>query len=217
VETNQQLRRFLLATAMTSIRISVLPAANAPVPSIEPPAQRSVNVYLENIPDLFWNVGEAKTIASQIFSAIGVKLIWISFHDERTKSRDGTILVKVSAATPIDFRPRALAQSSPYEGTRAQVFYDRVRQRVTPSLVPALLGHVLAHEIGHLLEGTDGHADSGVMKAFWGPSDYDQMARGHLTFTDGDIRLIYAGLDARPKVALTRIPRTSTLTLVPQR
>jgi hypothetical protein len=197
VETNQQLRRILLATARAGIWIGLLLAANEQLRATEPSTQRVAHVYLENIPEVRWTVERAKAITTGIFSAIGVKLIWVDLHHDLMASQDGTILVKFSTATPIDFRPRALAQSFPYEGTRAEVFYDRVRQRVIPSLVPVLLGYVLAHEIGHLLEGTDGHSNSGIMKACWDLSDYDQMARELLTFTDLDIRLIYAGLDAR--------------------
>ena len=115
-----------------------------------------------------WDVEKAKTITSQIFSAIRVKLIWVDLHHERTAFQDGTIIVKFSAKMPIDFRPRALAQSFPFEGIHAQVFYDRVQQRVRAALVPALLAHVLAHEIAHLLERTDVHSDKGIMKACWG-------------------------------------------------
>jgi hypothetical protein len=184
---------------MTTFQVGVLLAANPGLRSSEPPTQREVNVYLENIPDLSWDVEKAKTITSQIFSAIGVKLIWVTLHHERTAFQDGTIIVKFSVKTPIDFRPRALALSFPFEGIHAQVFYDRVQQRVRAALVPTLLGHVLAHEIAHLLERTDVHSDKGIMKACWGLSDYDQMAWGTLTFTGFDIRLIYDGLDARSK------------------
>jgi len=224
VAKNQQFRRILLAAAMTTFQVGVLLAANPGLRSSEPPTQREVNVYLENIPDLSWDVekgskpdggwqgprnwpdSKGKTITSQIFSAIRVKLIWVTLHHERTAFQDGTIIVKFSARTPIDLRPRALALSFPFEGIHAQVFYDRVQQRVRPVLVPTLLGHVLAHEIAHLLEGSDGHSDRGIMKACWGLSDYDQMAWGTLTFTGFDIRLIYDGLDARSK----RLTRPST-------
>jgi hypothetical protein len=199
VAKNQQFRRILLAAAMTSFQVGVLLAANPGLRSGEPPTQREVNVYLENIPDLSWDVEKAKTFTSQIFSAIRVKLIWVTLHHERTAFQGGTIIVKFSAKTPIDFRSRALALSFPFEGIHARVFYDRVQQRVRAALVPTLLGHVLAHEIAHLLEKTDVHSDKGIMKACWGLSDYDQMAWGTLTFTGFDIRLIYDGLDARSK------------------
>jgi hypothetical protein len=205
VEANLEFLRILLATAMISTQIGVPLAANPRPLSAEPPTQRVVNVYLENIPDVSWDVEKAKTITPQIFSAIRVKVIWVDFHHERTASQDGTIIVQFSEKTPIDFRPLALALSLPFEGIHAQVFYDRVKQRVRPALVSALLAHVLAHEIAHLLERTDVHSDKGIMKACWGLNDYDQMAWGTMTFTDFDIRLIYDGLDARSR----RLTQTS--------
>ena len=200
MNTNQ-LRRILLATAMAGIRSSLLLTANEQLRSTEPPTQRVVNIYLENIPIVTvpLTIERAKAITTHIFSAIGVKPIWVGLHDEYRASRDGTIIVKFSTATPTDFRPLAVAQAFPYQGTRIQVFYDRVRERVTPDMVPTLLGYVLAHEIAHVLEGMDVHSDKGIMKARWELSDYDQMARERLTFTDRDIRFIYAGLDARSK------------------
>jgi hypothetical protein len=72
-----------------------------------------------------------------------------------------------------------------------------VRQTVIADRVPILLAHVLAHEVAHLLGGTDAHSSNGIMKARWNGSDYDQMAQKHLTFADFDVHLIYAGLDAR--------------------
>lgn len=47
-----------------------------------------------------------------------------------------------------------------------------------------LLGHVMAHEIGHLLLGPDSHAASGVMRAHWYQQDLLTIAKTHLFFND---------------------------------
>ena len=60
----------------------------------------------------------------------------------------------------------------------------------------AILAHVLAHELGHILQGTDWHAETGVMQANWRAADYETMQRGPLAFTAEDIRLIGRGLDS---------------------
>jgi hypothetical protein len=189
----------LLATAIAGIWIGLPLAANEPLRSAEPSTQRAVNVYLENLPEAPVTRARAKAITAHIFSSIHVRLIWVDHGREPTAPQDGTIIVKFSTATPIDFLPRAVGQAFPYQGNRIQVFYDRVRERVLPDMVPTLLGYVLAHEIAHVLEGTDVHSDKGIMKARWEVRDYDRMARELLTFTDADIRLIYDGLDARSK------------------
>ena len=64
-------------------------------------------------------------------------------------------------------------------------------------MVPALLGHVLAHEITHVLQGINRHSDGGVMKAEWDAADFEQMRSRTLPFTETDVILIERGLIAR--------------------
>jgi hypothetical protein len=106
--------------------------------------------------------------------------------------------------TPANEQPGALAYALPYEGKHIVIFYDRVRTEVEPSrvpalLVPALLAHVIAHEIGHILEGVNTHSRSGVMKARWSTDDYLDMAWKPLPFAPEDVFLIHRGLEQRAK------------------
>lgn len=84
--------------------------------------------------------------------------------------------------------PGALAYALPFarSGVRIVVFYDRVvgMQR---NQNPAILGYTIAHEVGHVLLGTDSHAKSGVMLAHWRQGDYSRMEMHTLTFTASDI------------------------------
>ncbi|HEY6290726.1 MAG TPA: hypothetical protein VI455_04080 [Terriglobia bacterium] len=45
-----------------------------------------------------------------------------------------------------------------------------------------ILGHAMAHEIGHLLLGANSHTATGIMRAFWRPEDFQRMAAGYLLF-----------------------------------
>ncbi|WP_410971913.1 hypothetical protein, partial [Salmonella sp. SAL4445] len=76
------------------------------------------------------------------------------------------------------------------------VLYDRIQafsrnNSATPAMI---LGHVLTHEITHILQGIDRHSPTGVMKARWDATDYFEMTRSPLPFTPGDIELIRTGL-----------------------
>ena len=64
-------------------------------------------------------------------------------------------------------------------------------------LVGEDLAHVLVHEITHILQASDRHSDSGVMKARWIAQDYEAMARKPLRFTSEDLDLIHRGAAAR--------------------
>lgn len=56
---------------------------------------------------------------------------------------------------------------------------------------------MLAHEIGHVLIATDGHAGTGIMKAHWNSQDCAAMASRPLEFTPDDVELIVNGLALR--------------------
>jgi hypothetical protein len=46
-----------------------------------------------------------------------------------------------------------------------------------------LLGTVAAHEIGHLLLGSQSHSAMGVMSAHWGETELRRVSMGGLRFT----------------------------------
>ena len=82
--------------------------------------------------------------------------------------------------------------------TRIVLFYDRVVTAVGPTTVlQKLLGHVLAHEIVHMLQGCDRHSSIGLMKPHWDKRDYDDMQRADLPFTQEDLAVIDHGLEWR--------------------
>src|SRR5262249_46394347 len=84
------------------------------------------------------------------------------------------------------------AYAMPFEGTHIVVFFDRVKNRPV-SVVPTVLGHVIAHEVAHILQGLMRHSESGVMKAQWDGADYLQMHWKPIQFTDDELMLIYSG------------------------
>jgi hypothetical protein len=56
---------------------------------------------------------------------------------------------------------------------------------------------VLAHEIGHVLQGIERHSETGVMMAKWTSEDYKQMVVKPLAFTEEDVILIHNGMEGR--------------------
>lgn len=88
------------------------------------------------------------------------------------------------------------AYALPCEHTHIVLLYDRVLNSVDPDTVPALLGHVLAHE------GVNVHSASGIMKEHWNSKDFADMHRGRLKFTRDDLDLIDHGLQWRAAHAL---------------
>jgi hypothetical protein len=61
-----------------------------------------------------------------------------------------------------------------------RVMVDPKYLGVTRALI---LGHVIAHEMGHALLNTDEHTDTGIMRAIWDMDDLFEGVRGRLVFT----------------------------------
>jgi hypothetical protein len=125
----------------------------------------------------------AKGIATDIFRTIGVNVRWETAHAAHARCSEGssrrTILVAFSWDAPSQFHPGALAYANPYNMKAAcmTVFLGRLKpmMEASPGRAASLLGQVLAYEMGHILEGTAYHSDSGVLKAHWSQSEISEM------------------------------------------
>jgi|HubBroStandDraft_6_1064221.scaffolds.fasta_scaffold152216_2 hypothetical protein len=166
-----------------------------------------VSICSDNTADLI-SVLRARNIATQMFAAIEVGIEW---HDAPS-CPTGALRVSFSTSTPGNLLPGALAYALPYEGTHIVIFYDRVQAAaVDPRRVPAVLGHVLVHEITHVLEGVARHSAEGVMKAHWTNEDYSRMCWKPLPFADEDVALIHRGLEWRAARRNVAQPGTTVL------
>lgn len=148
----------------------------------------------------------AKDTATDILAAAGVRIRWANLRST-PESRTGdcgtsgsvqTIDLRFSDPAPADYKPAALAAASPFaqSGVRITVFYDRVAKILPsqPRWSGQILGHVVAHEIGHVLLGNDSHTQRGLMKAGWSDDDFEMMGVKTLSFTPDDASLIRSNL-----------------------
>jgi hypothetical protein len=150
---------------------------------------------------------QAQELAKEMFARVGVEIDWRRGAPSRCQLRDQKpLVVELVAEAPERIRPEVLAVALPFEGVHITVFYDRVRQTDDPSLTPKLLALVFVHEITHLLEGSDGHSTSGVMKPYLTKHDYSKMVWASLPFAKEDVQLLRFGLAKR---ASRRIPGTA--------
>lgn len=69
-------------------------------------------------------------------------------------------------------------------GQYGDVFWQRAKDLQTNSKVnlASILASVMAHEMGHLLLGSNAHTISGIMQAHWGPSELRRISMGSLLF-----------------------------------
>jgi hypothetical protein len=136
----------------------------------------------------------AQQAASRIFDGIGVKLLWSCPDRVGTEPAREPIFIRLAARVPKHFRKGTVAYALPFarKGVRITVFYDRLEPILEEHLpfAGSIFGYVLAHEIGHVLERVDSHAETGLMRARWDEQDFESMKFHVLSFTPEDAQFI---------------------------
>jgi hypothetical protein len=162
------------------------------------------------------SLSKGQALASRIFLGVGVEMVWVDQASLRTQTGHHS-LKDIDLILRILPQPRAtlpsqtaLGEALPCQlgrdGCLASVFYSRVRQHVEDPAVPlhTVLGHAIAHELGHLLLGSNSHDETGIMQGKWSRQKLHQAARGHLLFTSEQARSIRMEVvkSLRPKVSV---------------
>lgn len=142
----------------------------------------------------------ARAIVTWMFARAGVRLAWRDGELGRGAPSRSPVLIQVrfTGEGSGEASRGALAYALPFGdgATAITVMYDRIRWVAGRSTREQLiLAYTLAHEIGHILERTNWHAQTGIMKAHWSGQDYDATERKQLGFTSDDVDLIIEGAE----------------------
>jgi hypothetical protein len=91
-------------------------------------------------------------------------------------------------------------------GVQADIFYSGIEQLTNDTSASAaqIMGHVMAHELGHLFLGMNSHSSLGIMQAHWTDQQLRLMSKGILKFDKRQAEAIGARLtsaDAAPQIA----------------
>ena len=210
-----RIHAFLLL-AMSHTANTALPAiAGADRARNEPnPLQLTIRIY-DQVGISGRTLSRSIEIAQKIYSGIGIQTTWIECSERIGQQRDSACLGRPSAS-PIRVRLHhaadaaklsAPAKAAGYAipdgangfGSTILLFYERISHlsRQTSVSEEILLGHMFAHEIGHLLLGRDSHAASGIMRAPWRRKELRAAATGSLSFGSNERRHLRASTKAR--------------------
>jgi hypothetical protein len=158
----------------------------------------------------------AERTASDIFQNVGVQMSWVDCPLTRPRAELNPACT--TPHTPTDIRLNVVPDIAegpwvekfamgmavpippPRHGQFAYISYARAKTVLleTPQLsLGQLLGHGIAHEIGHLLLGTNSHSPSGLMSAHWNARELKLAARGQLTFSIDQAAAIRGDVRAR--------------------
>jgi hypothetical protein len=140
----------------------------------------------------------ARSCASSLLADAGIQLVWHGGKPSDSEQGPRVIGITFTANAPTDFehgiQRKALASAHPYgAGATISVYDARVKNYLEPfqrADRPKVLGHVLAHEIVHVLEGIAVHSTTGLMKAEWTELDRREITGVGLRLADDDRELI---------------------------
>jgi len=210
---------FRLASLMLAATLVGLasPATAEPRPSL------NVVIHLCDDPRIQPNlVARAKGEMTRIYRDAGVDIAWTSDAPETADTDDPqppastyphlTLVILCRELTDemtVDATALGAAVGTrEHRGRMAYVFYDRVERIAQTYLNVArepgtddmytviVLGHAMAHEIGHLLLPY-GHSPTGLMRAEWEAKDLRLAANRQLNFTSEQAELMRGRLLAR--------------------
>ena len=155
-----------------------------------------VNVQLEGTTVLPFDILQtSQRTIEWIYRDIGISVRFSVAATHRSDGECAAIDLLFVADVSDKIHPGALAYARPFQnrGRQVEVFTGRILRGAGHN-DGKVLGHVLAHEIGHVLEGLDRHASEGVMKPSWTSKDYALMSVQPLRLTAEDAALIHQGL-----------------------
>ena len=144
----------------------------------------------------------AKTAAASVFRNIEIETVWVDckrpgvvgLADAACTDNQGPTdlvlrLLPHSMAKRYGLRPRvlgiALHGGKAEFGYVAGIFFDRIQGLPgwrSADERPVILGHLIAHEIGHLLLGSGKHSRGGLMRPGWDRKQRKQALSGTLRF-----------------------------------
>jgi hypothetical protein len=211
----------------TCIAIGVFAPALLSVPACAHDPQFDITVrlfdYSRTPPGL---MAEAQRSADLLFLDAGTQIQWLNCPVAGSKSAAVPACEARSDATSfiLIVLPGAMARKLatgpgqfglavlPGDGgfaNQAYVFLDRAVALAKEGLVPwtPVLGHLIAHELGHLLLGSNSHFPIGIMRASWRSAEIKLALMGNLKFTPEQAKQIHADVQRRQAQKVQRVCR----------
>jgi hypothetical protein len=161
-------------------------------------------------------VSAAQQVASRVFQNVGIALQWSDCTVRLSISGSafspcgslGSLGVAVYLVGPLEAHFKWVGQqalgysvipNTHAQATMAFVSYPRIRRLSLSTSFGAagLLGLAVAHEIGHLLFGSQDHANQGLMRSTWRLKDLQAKAWDEFEFTRDQSKRLRAAVRER--------------------
>lgn len=161
---------------------------------------------------------DAEKVTSEIFRKAGVETRWVdsASASENKQSHLAAYGSYNLSDIQLDIVPSSMVERlslpnnvmglAPGSGRDRQlvyVFYNKVRALAEKEMQARvdggisayairiqILGHAIAHEIGHILLNLESHSDTGIMRAAWDLKQLQDACYGYLVFTQPQVEAI---------------------------
>ena len=194
---NKQTRNATLTLLALALQITVEAASH---PSDQAQPSPTINVRIFNYAGVSnADFTKAQKEASRIFRRSGIQVNWIECEAVKSsaanprctaKTNEDDIILRILPREMVAAKRHsefgvALVPPNGGFGKYASIYFARVEEYADRWQASAglLLGHLAAHELGHLLLGVNSHADSGIMNVPWSRGKLERASLGTLLFT----------------------------------
>jgi len=144
----------------------------------------------------------AQAQTNRIFRNAGVAISWLNCPLSIPEAQappvcmepcpPSRLAVRINSEMPSKLAKTSLGVALSDGGIYATIYYPRVDEYAKEGIAThsQILGHAIAHEMGHLLLGPKPHARFGIMRGKWTAEDLQSMTMGTLLFIPHQSALI---------------------------
>jgi hypothetical protein len=187
------------AVTVRALKYAVLGvmALASPASASERRTAPQVTIYLYDDAGVSEQVlAQAEEEATRIFRRAGIETLWVGCKlltpaphadpkCQAAKTSFHLVLRIVPWSSKLEHVFGVAFLSAEGEGIYGDVFYECAEKLHNDwhASLSRVLGHVMAHEIGHLLLGTNAHSSMGIMRPKWQSQELRSLQMGRLLFT----------------------------------
>jgi hypothetical protein len=215
-----------LALSVGLVLASGLTGSSYAAEAASPETSPSITIHVYNYAGVpTRTIAEAEEVAKEIFRKAGVHIQWVDTAltgkngQANSAGHPGFTLTDlqlniyprvISDRDGVPNNVLGLAPGNGPDRTTVYIFYSNVEARFwclmgaqgctqlfRPLSMAKILGHTIAHEIGHLLLNQQAHSAHGIMRGEWDFADFRDMADGIFLFTPHQTEFLRAEVRRR--------------------
>ena len=147
-------------------------------------------------------LNEAQRLASLVFRETGIEVFWMDEGQWSVAEADCVLRIHCCFDKLNTRLHRRTVAFAPAQGRHITVFWDRIRTEAAAGSHPEalMLGHIIAHELGHLLLPPGYHSPHGIMQDRLNYEDWSRVRRmSNLFFSRKEVSQMRAALIGRSR------------------